>query len=252
MKSIYVFLLISVSFYIGYSGWFYDNARVDLMQEMKSEKKQGYTVHTQDDGPTVELTIAGAPEHLTWNTQFRYAISVTDPKDGESRFGEIDARACLMEIEYFPAADQLEVNEVIKTKAEHKGLSLLKRSTCFGCHADKSRLAGPSFAEIAERYENNAATANELASHVINGSTGIWGSQMMPAHPDLTLEQAVQIVDYILAQGKNGNRWIFPGLEGTFRTVEKENDGHGIYVLTASYTSTSNIRGEQSVVFKIK
>lgn len=252
MKSIFLFLLISATLYIAHPESFPEPRSVKLMNDDTSGGTLGELAHTQDKVPTVEVTIAGAPEHLTWNTQFRYIINVVDPKDGESRFGEIDARACLMEIEYFPGGHKPEFNKVLNKNVEHKGLSLLKRSTCFGCHADKSRLAGPSFAEIAARYENNPATLNELGSHIINGSTGIWGSQVMPSHPDLKPEEAAQIVDYILKQGANRNKWIYPGLEGTFRTVDKENDEQGLYVLTASYTSTSEIRGEGSVVLKIK
>jgi cytochrome c len=240
-------------------GWFPETGRSQSISESASSEnlrvisRDVVTFHRQDDAPKLEIEIAGAPDHLSWNTQVRYMISVSDPKDGDSRFGEIDARTCLMEIEYFPAGEVSRVNEAIENAEEHIGLSLMKRSTCFGCHADKTKLAGPSFAEIAGRYENNSVTLNQLGSHVINGSSGIWGTQMMPSHPDLTLEEAAQIADYILEQGRNKNRWIYPGLEGTFRTMEKPEDGEqGMYVLTASYTSTSNIRGEQRVVFKIK
>lgn len=216
----------------------------------------GSAVPELDHAPKVEIEIPGAPEHLTWNTQVRYIISVSDLKDGESRYGEIEARACLMEVEYFPAGDEKKVNELIKAsqqKKEHKGLSAMKRSTCFGCHSDKTRLVGPSFQEIAGRYQNNPVTVKELGGRIIGGSSGIWGSQVMPSHPDLTLEEAAQIADYILQQGGNKNRWIYPGLEGTFWVIEKpENHDQGIYVLTASYTSTSNIRGQQCVVLKIR
>jgi cytochrome c len=253
VKSICVFLLISATLYTADTGWFSVATLVHPMDKTTPGGKRGISDQRQDGGPTVAIAVVGAAEHLTWNTQVRYMISVSDPKDGDSRFGEIDARASLMEIEYFPAGDEREGKEAIKTKEEHKGLSLMARSTCFGCHADKTRLAGPSFAEIAQRYKNNAATVKELGSHILSGSTGIWGNQMMPAHPDLTLEQAAQIAEYILIQGGNKNRWIYSGLEGTFRTVEKtKNSEQGIYVLTASYTSTSNIRGEQSLLFKIK
>lgn len=256
IKSIGILLFVSATLYINNVDQFFESTFFGSIDIRPSAERhddfQDETV-TQDGAPKIAIEITGAPAHLGWNSQVRYTISVADPVDGLSKFGEIDGRACVMEIEYFPADAQSQVNDVIKTREEPKGLSLMRRSTCFGCHADKTRLAGPSFAEIAGRYENNAANIKELGAHVINGSSGIWGNQMMPSHPDLTGEQAGQIVDYILDQGRNKRRWIFPGLEGTFRTIEKPGDhDQGIYVLTASYTSTSNKRGEQSVVFKIK
>jgi cytochrome c len=257
-KPISIFFLVSVIVYVLDNGWHLQTGPSESMSEISSSGKgrvvsRDVVAVDQDYSPKVQIEIPGSPDHLPWNTQVRYGISVSDPKDGDSQFGEIDARACLMEIEYFPVVEVSQVNEVSKTGEEHRGLSLMKRSTCFGCHADKTRLAGPSFAEIASRYEKNPVTINNLASHVIKGSSGIWGSQMMPSHPDLTLEEAAQIAAYMLEQGRNKNRWIYPGLEGTFRVIEKPEDGkQGIYVLTASYTSTSNIRGEHRVVLKIK
>ena len=229
---------------------------VETISEGMTRACEFVSVRHQDNAPQLELKLPGAPEHFTWGTQMRYTINVSDPKDGESRYGEIDARACLLEIEYIPAQNKTEMDERIKRslrKPEHTGLSLMKRSTCFGCHADKTRLAGPSFEEISGKYENNSDIAAKLGQNIIDGSSGIWGDQMMPSHPDLTIGEATQIADYILEQGGNKNRWIYPGLEGSFRTIEKPaTHDHGVYLLTASYTSTSNIRGEQSVVFKIK
>jgi hypothetical protein len=75
----------------------------------------------------------------------------------------------------------------------------------------------------------------------------------MPPHPDFSQEQATQIASYILKQGGDKYHWIYPGLEGAFRTMEKPKDNaEGLYVLTASYTSRSGKRGEHSIVFKIK
>jgi cytochrome c len=262
MTAIHVFIFISATFYTVDVDSFSTLKHPHPMREIASGEggvgpgSAAGAVPEPDHAPRVEIEIPGAPEHLTWNTQVRYIISVSDPKDGESRYGEIEARACLMEVEYFPAADEKKANELMKAskeKEEHKGLSAMKRSTCFGCHSDKVRLAGPSFEEMAGRYQNNAVTVKELGGRIVGGTSGIWGTQVMPSHPDLTLEEAAQIADYILQQGGNKNRWIYPGLEGTFRVIEKpENHDQGIYVLTASYTSTSNVRGQQCVVFKIR
>lgn len=259
MKAIYIFLLVSASAYAFKIS--IPDRTVSLYPSENTYRRittadADAATREQDDAPKVEIKFPGAPEELTWNTQMRYTINVSDPKDGESQYEEIDARAVLMRIEYIPAKNGIEVEELIERSRrapEHPGLSLMKRSTCFGCHADKSRLAGPSFEEISDKYKNKPDIAAELGRHIVDGSTGIWGSQMMPSHPDLTIEEATQIAAFILEQGGNNNRWIYPGLEGSFRTIAKpENHDHGIYVLTASYTSTSNIRGEQSVVLKIE
>ena len=206
--------------------------------------------------PNVKILEPKDQGTFAWNTQIPYSISVSDSKDGESKYGEINAIQSLLEVSYIPMAKAAEMNEKIKKiqlRKEPKGLSLMRVSTCLGCHGDKTSLAGPTFAELAKRYSSGPAILNILGTHIMKGSTGIWGKLEMPAHPNLSLNQAMQMADYMLDEGKNTNRWIYPGLEGVVRVIEKpKNASKGIYVLTASYTSNSKLRGQHSIVIKIK
>jgi cytochrome c len=181
--------------------------------------------------------------------------------DGDSKYDEIKGNEVLLEIEYLPIIKAGESNdEALKeknsesdTNPEHKGLSLLKKSTCFGCHADKAKHSGPSFYEIAARYDNSPANISTLAGHISGGSMGVWGSMEMPSHPELTEMETKQIAEYILAQGAEENRWVQPGLEGVFRIIKKpENSDKGLYILTASYTSSSTLRGQYIVMLDIE
>src|SRR5688572_13324858 len=134
MKSIYFFFLISGVM----CAFVFPRERV--------HGAEGQRMKNQEEAPKLKIQIPGNPEHLTWNTTVRYTISVSDPKDGESRYGEIDSRAVVLELEYAEANEDLDATQLLKDadkKEEHKGLGLMKRSTCFGCHADKTRLAGP-------------------------------------------------------------------------------------------------------------
>ena len=204
------------------------------------------------EAPQVKISIPDVKKTYTWSEQVRYSITVTDPKDGDSKYGEITSQECLLTVAYLPGNEKEEVGKVTEQK-ETKGLSLIKKSTCFGCHAHKTKLAGPSFQEIAQRYESNEQNIKNLSQHILNGSKGIWGDQQMPAHPDLSEEQRRQIASYILEIGDHPYRWIYPGLEGTFRIMEKPKvPQDGVYVLTASYTSTSGVEGKHVVILTIK
>jgi cytochrome c len=210
----------------------------------------------ENSPPQVKILMPGADKVYTWGTQIRYTISVSDAKDGESQYGEINANEVLLEITYLPVAKGVVLTEQIKkvqARQEPRGLALIKKSTCFGCHADKTRVAGPSFLEIAGKYEPSPEMIRNLGSHIVKGSSGNWGNMEMPAHPDFAEEEAKHIADYILKQGANKYHWIYPGLEGAFRVIEKpENDSEGIYILTASYTNQTNVLGKHSVVLKIR
>ncbi len=222
----------------------------NVVQTLWSDVKE----KDQDVAPQVKILMPKVGDSHTWGDQVRYKISVSDAKDGESQYGEIISRKCLLSIEYRPVADgnTEDIAAMLEVEPEPEGLSLITRSTCFGCHADKRRVAGPSFEEIAKRYKSSPNLAN-LAAHIIGGSSGSWGDQLMPAHPDLMEEEAKEIAEYVLSQGADPHRWVLSGLEGAFRIIAKpENDVAGVYILTASYTSNAGIRGTETIVLKIK
>jgi len=78
------------------------------------------------------------------------------------------------------------------------GLALIKQSDCPSCHMAERRIVGPSYAEVAEKYENTEENVELLASRVIKGNVGEWGDIPMPAHPGLSEEDAQQMVRYVL------------------------------------------------------
>ena len=210
----------------------------------------------QPSEPQVEILTPHENERFGWGAQVRYAIAVADAVDGSSKYGEIAANECLLEIEYLPGNMATDAKGIIGKAAstpEPTGLSLIKTSTCFGCHADKVTLAGPSFAEIAHRYGNQTGSSRLLGKRIIEGSSGIWGTSEMPAHPEIALEAAERIAAYILEQGAKKYSWIYPGFEGTFRIIDKPAAASkGVYRLTASYTSKAQRRGQHSVVLEVE
>lgn len=233
---------------------------------------------TYENTPPV-VTIISPEENriFPWGAQVRYEISVSDAEDGESGYGEITPNEILLEIEYRAVSDSSfsssnYAEEIAGQSADlpaeasaqagvstQAGLSNIRKSACFNCHADKTTLVGPSFSQIAERYEENQATVQQMARHISEGSTGIWGESVMPPHPQFTLEETKEMAEYILEQGSDSDRWVYPGLEGVFRIMEKpREDQAGLYILTASYLDNgiegapdSALRGESSIVIRI-
>ncbi len=79
-----------------------------------------------------------------------------------------------------------------------KGLEKVKGSDCTGCHQIERKLIGPAYADVAAKYENTEANVAMLAQKVIAGGVGVWGEIPMAAHPNLTEEDASDMVRYIL------------------------------------------------------
>jgi cytochrome c len=79
-----------------------------------------------------------------------------------------------------------------------KGLNLVVKSDCLGCHKTSEKLVGPPYNLIGQKYENTEANINMLAEKIQKGGSGNWGSVPMAGHGNISKEDAVAMVKYIL------------------------------------------------------
>ena len=68
---------------------------------------------------------------------------------------------------------------------------------CSACHRIADRSVGPSYLEIASRYDSGDVDA--LAARIVEGSVGQWGDVPMAAHSGITVAYARGMVREILA-----------------------------------------------------
>jgi cytochrome c len=87
-------------------------------------------------------------------------------------------------------------------KSFDKGKTLISKSDCLACHQDNAKLVGPSYVEVAQKYEANAKNRDYLAEKIIKGGAGAWGQIPMSPHPTLSKADAGEMVDYILSLKK--------------------------------------------------
>jgi cytochrome c len=80
-----------------------------------------------------------------------------------------------------------------------KGLNLVATSDCLTCHDINKKITGPSYAEIANKYEVTDANITMLAGKIITGGKGNWGEIPMTPHADLSEEEAKTMVKYVLS-----------------------------------------------------
>lgn len=81
----------------------------------------------------------------------------------------------------------------------HPGLKLIAKSDCKSCHNKNLKTIGPSYSDIAKKYENNEGNISLLSSKVKKGGSGVWGEQLMTAHDDLADEDIKEMVTYIMS-----------------------------------------------------
>lgn len=104
---------------------------------------------------------------------------------------------------YHPGFDELAASapkEEVKPQGDHaRAKQVMGGSDCAICHNAEVKTVGPSYKDIASRYDKSDATIDKLAQKIINGGNGVWGDVPMTAHPDLLPDDARLIVSYILS-----------------------------------------------------
>ncbi len=78
------------------------------------------------------------------------------------------------------------------------GLQLISKNDCKTCHNKKVKTIGPAYVSIAQKYADTDENINLLTSKVKAGGTGVWGQQVMNAHPEVAESDIRQMVKYIL------------------------------------------------------
>jgi cytochrome c len=157
-----------------------------------------------------------------------YKVHVLDLEDGDStQFGE------LMETRNFVTAQWIRGDG--KEEAGHPGLALMKQSDCFNCHAVETKIVGPAYLDVANKYRGQTAAVEASVQRVIKGSAGVWGSTAMLPHEAFTADQVHLMLEWVfgLKPGETGADLV-RGLSGKVSAPADTNVHQAI--LEASYT----------------
>ena len=74
-----------------------------------------------------------------------------------------------------------------------------KSSDCMRCHTMELDVVGPSFMTIAKRYGDRPDGVAYLAHKIREGSVGEWGRIVMPRHPQVSEEDALQMARWVMS-----------------------------------------------------
>jgi cytochrome c len=87
----------------------------------------------------------------------------------------------------------------VEVTSENGAQYWLDRSGCTTCHQLAEKNIGPSYQEIADKYELSDESIAQLIESVKIGSTGKWGEAQMIPHPNLADADIRNMVRYILS-----------------------------------------------------
>lgn len=206
-----------------------------------------------NEPPVLTLEITGGNRSFYFpDGAIAYRVNVSDHEDGRLADGDIAAEDVQVTVEYVPAGlspvDLAEVNSLTPgASAQHvRAFGLLAQYNCAACHAVDTRILGPSFHEVAQRYQDRQGAVDFLSQKIITGGSGVWGQTPMPPHPSITPAQGATLAQYVLSLARADAAPQRLPLQGryapTVRTVPRgEPDQQlepqpGAYLLRATYT----------------
>ncbi|HCX22793.1 MAG: PKD domain-containing protein [Flammeovirgaceae bacterium] len=131
----------------------------------------------------------------------KYSVNLTDAEDGSLDNGidpnQLDVSLARYEGSDNRAAASLAQLGQLDGAGLSPGLQLIQTSDCKSCHKINEKSIGPSFTQIADKYDQDYIQMDLLAKKIINGGSGVWGDGMMIAHPNFSMKAAREIVRYI-------------------------------------------------------
>lgn len=191
---------------VRYHGYRVEGEQVTILYRITGQGWQGEIAEIPSyrrQTPGIELirefTVSGLPAGVT--------LSLTDGAmaaeaniSGSGRFTDnADVQlpnGATRLVLYYP---DLTAPEPPEPEAEHPGLTLIKNDDCAACHNPEVNTVGPSYLAMARAYDDDPDTVHMLVRKIIDGGSGNWGLVPMTAHPDLSVDEAEQMVRYILA-----------------------------------------------------
>ena len=187
--------------------------------------------------PEISLKLDGNQSFYFGESKRNYNIEVTDLEDGSSSSGTINSDDIKVNFSYLPDVHDLALlgEAFYGNDLPIKGEQLIWDNDCSSCHAMQSASIGPSFNQIAERYNSTESNISMLALKIIQGGNGNWGHSLMAAHPDLSVNDAESMVEYILSVNDKNSESSF-ALDGAFLLSDFQNmTEKGIYVISVRY-----------------
>lgn len=192
-----------------------------------------------NEPPAVKIDMAGNSMFYWDNGALAYNVRVEDKEDGTLENGAISPRSVRFTIDYLENSEDLtliaqgHLQDPLPANLA-SGRALMSKSDCKACHGIDTRSVGPSYLDIAKRYEKDPKAVKKLGEKIIKGGGGVWGETAMAAHPQFNQLEAESMAAYILSLGKPIEFPPGPPLKSQYQFPVRLQTS-GVYVFMASY-----------------
>lgn len=201
------------------------------------------SVYAGNEEPNVEIDIHGNKSFYFPGKLVSYSVRVEDKDDPSA---SQDLSNLFVSADYIEGSDKAEASQGHKNSTEAlSGKTMVSSLDCVACHKETEKSIGPSYLDVAKRYEKDRDGPSHLVNKIINGGSGVWGETVMPAHLDMKESDAKQIVSWILSLANEGKKQKSLPPSGTVKpTLDKALTDNGVLIMSASFTDKGgpNIR----------
>ena len=190
-------------------------------------------VYAGNEAPTVSINLtAGNKSFYIPGTPVQYAVTVNDKHDT----AKIDPANMFVSVDYPEGFDKAGATLGHQQGvASISGKSVMLSLDCKACHKEADKSIGPSFLQVSQKYAKDDKAMSYLTQKIIKGGGGVWGDVAMSAHPNLSQEDATQIVTWVLALSNPASVKKSLPASGTIVPPATTKPGSTL-VLAASYT----------------
>ncbi len=196
-------------------------------------RSSNVVIKAGNEPPKVEIAIKGNQSFYWKDKPVSYEVKVSDKEDGSLAAKTIAPEDIYMHINYLEGFDKTLLAQGHQANTGFAtGKRLIELSDCQACHTISQKSIGPTYTDIAKKYEKDNNAQKTLAKKIIEGGGGVWGEQAMAPHPQHKMPEAEDMVKYILSLAKEQK--ASSPLKGNYLPEPK--DKPGSYIFSASYT----------------
>jgi glucose/arabinose dehydrogenase/cytochrome c551/c552 len=198
-----------------------------------TSKSEGIAVYAGNEAPEVSVAITGGNKSFYLpGVPVKYTVTASDKTDT----AKIDPANFFVSVDYAEGFDKAAVPMGHQQgSASISGKNIMLSLDCKSCHKEAEKSIGPAFMEVSKKYGKDPNAISYLTQKIQKGGSGVWGTVAMAAHPNLSKEDAGQILSWVLSLTNKST--IKKSLDpvGTIIPAPGQNP-KATMVLSASYT----------------
>ena len=206
-----------------------------------AKNSQSLRLVAGNEPPVVSLNLSTNRDFFFAGKPIQYTVDVQDKEDGSLADGRIKPTQIAISVDY--VSEGFDLGDIgigyqrIDASTQYAvARALMSKSDCNNCHNPTIKGVGPSYGQIAARYQTDSKASDRLVQKVIKGGTGVWSNDIaMPAHPTLSVADAQTMVNYIL-NITNKSLSTLPINGNYIATILPGDKGKGKFILRAAYS----------------